>query len=301
MSMRSSSRIALAIAIPLLLAPIVAHAQIEESLESYTENNAAGYLEPFRDTLASGLGSGLYATADVDRARPYFRLGAYVMLVGFSDEDRTFLAEAEDYFPGTGGPYEAPTVIGDSEGSVVEGPGGTSFQFPGGLDLDRLPVAAPQITVGGVLGSEVTLRWFSGEFGDTEIGDVSLFGLGLRHSISQYLPASPVAIAGSFAYQTFEIGNGLVDFSQTTFGVQASKAFPVVEPYAGLNLHMSSMSSEYTYTAGDADRTIEVDFDDATQVQLILGLNVRLLVLNLTGEVGIGDQTTTTLGLTLGL
>jgi hypothetical protein len=296
MSFRSTAALAAA----LLTLPLAASAQIEENLSSYTENNAAGYLEPFRDTISSGLGSGLFTTADIPKSRPYFRVAARAMLVQFSDDDRTFQATAEDYFPGTGS-YEAPTVIGDTDPDPVPGPGGTSFQFPGGLDIDRLPIAAPQLVVGGFMGTEAMLRFFSGEFGEDDIGDVSLFGIGARHSISQYVPASPVALSASVMYQTFEIGDGLVDFSQTSLGVQASRSFPFVEPYAGLALHMSSMSSEYEFDAAGETETIDVDFDDQTNVQLTLGAALKLLVFRLNGELGVGDQTTFSLGLSLGI
>ncbi|HKK71527.1 MAG TPA: DUF6588 family protein [Candidatus Krumholzibacteria bacterium] len=296
MSIRSTAALAAA----LLMLPVAASAQLEENLSSYTENNATGYLEPFRDTISAGLGSGLFTTAEIPRSRPYFQLGMRAMLVQFSDDDRTFEATAEDYFPGTG-TYDAPTVIGDTDPDPVAGPGGTSFQFPGGLDIDRLPIAAPQLSVGGFLGTEAMVRFFTGEFGDDDIGDISLFGIGLRHSVSQYVPASPVSIAASVMYQTFEIGDGLVDFSQTSLGVQASRRFPVVEPYAGLALHMSSMSSEYEFDATGDPETLEVDFDDETNVQLTLGATLHLLVFRLNGELGVGDQTTYTLGLSLGI
>ena len=298
--MNSRSTIATLVAITVLALPLMASAQIEENLSAYTETNAAGYLEPFRDTLASGLGSGMYTTADIPKARPYFQLAFRAMIVGFSDEDRTFDATAEDYFPGTG-TFEAPTVIGDGNPDPVDGPGGTQFQFPGGLDLDRLPVAAPQLVVGGFMGTEAMLRWFDGDFGDADIGSVSLFGLGVRHSISQYVPTLPVSIAGSFMYQNFSIGDDLVDFSQTSFGVQASKKFPFVEPYAGLALHFSSMDAEYEFTGGGVEETIAVEFDSQTSAQLTLGTTLNLFVLKLNGEVGIGEQTTYTLGLSLGL
>lgn len=291
--------IALLVAIALLVLPQISSAQIEDNLSAYTENNAAGYLEPFRDTLSSGLGSGWYNSADIPQARPYFQIGFRAMIVGFSDDDRTFAAQAEDYFPGSG-TFDAPTVIGDTDPEPVSS-GGLEFQFPGGLDLDRLPVAAPQLVVGGFMGTEAMLRWFDGEFGDTDIGKVSLLGLGVRHSISQYFPTLPVAVAGMFAYQSFEIGDKLVDFSQTTIGVQASKKFPIVEPYAGLAMHFSSMESEYTFSAGGTDETIDVEFDSQTSAQLTLGATLNFFVLKLNGELGVGEQTTYTLGLSLGL
>ena len=170
----------------LVTAP-TAPAQIADNLAGFTDENTKGYLEPLRDVFGSGLSDGIYSSADLNSLKPYVRLDLRVMVVRFSDSDRTYMANPESYFPGTG-TYEVPTVIGDETGQTVTS-GPAQFTFPGGLDVSGLPIAAPQLVVGGVMGSEGILRYFNASYGDNELGEFSLFGIGARHSISQYLPA----------------------------------------------------------------------------------------------------------------
>jgi hypothetical protein len=228
------------------------------------------------------------------------------MIMRFGDDDRVFTAKAPDYFP-AGGSYEVPTVVGDTEGTPVTDacpcpPGtGLTYTFPGGLDLSGLPLAVPQIAVGGVMGSEAIVRFFSAEIGDAEIGNITLFGIGARHSISQYVPTLPVSLSGMIFYQKFKLGDDLVDFSQLSVGVQASKRFLYFEPYAGLGIDRSSMSTKYDFDDGSGNtETLDVDFEDDSRVHLTLGAALRFFLVHLNGEVNISDQTSFALGLSVG-
>ena len=284
-----------------LAVPRPASAQIADNISGFTDENTRGYLEPLRDTFASGLSDGLFTSAHINSIRPYFRLELRAMLVRFNDDDRTFEANPEAYFPGSG-TYDAPTVIGSEEGLTVHDNGtNTDFTFPGGLDIDGLALAAPQLVVGGVLGSEAILRYFTAEFGDNELGDINLFGIGGRHSISQYFPVLPVDLSGMIFYQRFTLGDDLAKFNMLSFGVQASKRFTFFEPYAGLGLDRSSMKAEYEYDGGGADETLEVEFEDQTNAHLTLGAALRLFVFHLNGEVNVSEQTSYALGLSLGM
>jgi hypothetical protein len=288
-------------ALCVLATPRPASAQIADNISGFTDENTKGYLEPLRDTFASGLSDGLFTSAHINSVRPYFRLELRAMLVRFNDDDRTFQARPEDYFPGSG-TYDVPTVIGSEQGVTVNDSGsGTSFTFPGGLDIDGLALAAPQLIVGGVAGTEAILRYFTAEFGDNELGDINLFGIGGRHSISQYLPTLPVDVAGMIFFQRFSLGDDLAKFDMLSFGVQASKRFTFFEPYVGVGLDRSSMTAEYEYDGGGADETLEVEFDSQTNPHLTLGAALRLFVFHINGEVNVSEQTSYALGLSLGM
>jgi hypothetical protein len=302
--MRHPSRALLAAAALLWTAgaPVVVHAQIEDNLSAYTGPNAQGYLEPLRGTLSSGLGAGLYTSASIPKTGVYFRVDLRAMVIRLGDDDRFFPAVTEDYYPGTVTTTQSPTVVGPTDAvTVTDGGTGTSFTFPGGLDLEQLPLAAPQLTVGGIAGSELMLRFFAAEFGDNELGDISLFAIGARHSISQYFPTLPFAVSGMLAYQKFSLGDDFVDFSMLSFGVQASKPFRFVEPYAGLSLDRSSMDLEYTSSlGGTGTQPVSVEFESQSDARLTLGAALRLAVVHLNGEVNVGDRTTFVLGLSFG-
>ena len=283
-------------------APSALHAQIEDNLSAYTGPNARGYLEPLRGSLSSGLGSGLYTSAEIPRTGIYFRVDLRAMQVSLGEDDRFFDAVTEDYYPGATTGARTSTVVGPTEAVTVTDSGsGSSFVFPGGLDLTRLPLAAPQLTVGGIAGSEFLLRFFASEFGDNELGNISLFAIGARHSISQYLPMLPVRLAGMIAYQRFGVGEDFIDFSMLSVGVQASKPFPWIEPYVGLGLDRSSMTLEYdSELGGSGTQRVSVDFDSETSARLTLGAALRMAIVHLNGEVNVGDRTTFALGLSFG-
>ncbi len=192
-------------------------AQIEDQLSAYTGANATGYLQPFSSAFGADLNSGIFRSASIPKMRPKIRLELQVMSVIFGDDDKTFRAVTERGF--TPVTYaNAPTVVGSGKALIVEGDGGTAFAFPGGFDLHSFALAAPQLRAGGLFGTEVIFRYFAldvGGSGDSEdsedsdsgLGKISLFGIGLKHSVSQYLPPLfPVDISAGFFWQSFSLG-----------------------------------------------------------------------------------------------
>lgn len=292
---RPGTSLALVLAVVLMAAP--ASAGLEDNLKPYTGANAEGYMMPLRDALASGLSDGLFSSAHIAQAMPYVRVGLRAMIINYGSDDETFSAVPEDYFDGPMDPVTASTLVGPGESVVVDGNNGSQFIFPGGLEISRTALAVPQITVGGLKGTEATLRFISLELGDDELGDFSLFGIGGRHSISQYFEGLPVDLAGMLFYQGLSLGDDFMDFSMVSFGVQASKRFPIVEPYAGLGIDSSSMEVVYEGQAGD---DITLEFDRANNFHLTLGAALRLTLVHLSAEINVSDQTSFALGLSVG-
>jgi len=292
---RLGTTLALVLAIGLAAAP--ASAQVEESLSAYTGANAEGYMMPLRDALASGLSDGLFTSGHIPQAKPYVRVGLRAMIINYGSDDETFSAVPESYFDGPSDPVTASTLVGPGESVVVDGNNGSQFVFPGGLEISRTALAVPQITVGGLKGTEATLRVISLELGDDELGDFSLFGIGARHSISQYFDALPVDLAGGLFFQSLSLGEDFLDFSMVSFGVQASTRFPIVAPYAGLGLDSSSMEVVYDDIDGNE---VTLEFDRANNFHLTLGAAVRLTLVHLSAEINVSDQTSFALGLSVG-
>lgn len=303
---RFHSLSAIALLILMIAAPATHAQDIERNLRSYAEDNAVGYLNPLRDAFASGMSDGLFTSAHIPTAKPYVRLDLRAMIMRFGDDDKTFQARTPSYFP-SNETYEVPTVVGSGEETRITDtcpcpPGtGLTYPFPGGLDLDGLPLAVPQLVAGGIMGSEAILRYFTAEIGDAEIGDINLFGIGARHSINQYLPGLPLSLSAMVFFQKFKVGDDFVDFNQLSFGVQASKRFLYFEPYAGVGYDRSSMSLEYDYDDGSGSlQKLNVDFDDDNRAHLTLGAALRFFLVHLNGEVNISEQTSYAIGLSVG-
>jgi hypothetical protein len=252
-----------------------ASAQLADNLASYDDASVEGYLKPFQGALGQGLNMNFFTTADIPQQGFHARFDIKVMSVFFKDADDTFVAT-------TGGDFtpveqeRVSTAVGPGQSVTVPGDGGTEFIFPGGLDMTSLSLGVPQLTVGGFKGTELFLRWLAVPTETDEIGDVSTFGLGARHSISQYIPSSPFAIAGAIFYQTLSADTDLLDVSTFSIGVHGSYDIGMLTALAGLSYDTVSMSSTYVSKTGAVDERITVDFDSEGSIHFSLGVALVL-------------------------
>lgn len=296
-------------------------AQIEDQLSAYTGANATGYLQPFSSAFGADLNTGIFRTASIPKMGPKIRLEFQVMSVIFGDDDRTFRAVTERGF--TPRKYaDAPTVVGSGRALIVPGDGGTAFAFPGGFDLHSFALAAPQLRVGAVFGTEAILRYFafdaggsedSGDSGDSEssdsgIGKISLFGIGLKHSVSQYMPTLlPVSLSVGFFWQSFSLGENqsgdkLLSSHAFSVGVQASKKMvKFLEPYAGVSYDTHSMNVSYESKATDSTKSIDIDFEKDSSLHLTLGLMLEFPVVKGFAEYNVAGQNSFAFGLGFGI
>lgn len=299
----------------LCLAPPLS-AQIEDQLSAYTGKNAMGYLQPFSSAFGADLNSGIFRTASIPKMRPKIRLELQVMSVIFGDDDRTFRAVTERGFTPETYAY-APTVVGSGKALIVEGDGGTAFAFPGGFDLNSFALAAPQLRAGGLFGTELILRYFaidikgsqdSEDSKSSDLGKISLFGIGLKHSISQYLPPGiPVDLSAGFFWQSFGLGENkegdkLISSKAFSIGVQASKKVAMFfEPYTGVSYDTHSMSVSYESEATGSKKAIDIDFEKDSSLHLTLGLALELPVMKAFAEYNIAGMNSFVLGVGFGI
>jgi hypothetical protein len=287
--------------VALLAIATTAAAQIEDQVSAYTGDNAKSYLEPLSTAIGADLTSAIWTSGYIP-AEDGFHLSFETRVVGliFSDDMRTFTATTEAGFtPET--EQEAPTVIGDGDAIVIPGDEGTSFAFPGGFDVNSFALAVPQVRIGAYKGTEMLIRYFAVNTGDLEVGDVTLYGFGVHHSISQYLaPDFPVDLAAGIFYQKLKIGDDLMDATAYSFGVQASKRYPagfaMFEPYASLSVDMFSNDVSYM---GET-QTISLEYETDTSVDFTVGVNLHAGFLSLNGEYSISGQNTFAFGFGLG-
>ena len=243
------------ILLALSVAPVRAQ-DIGQQISVLTAQNAQGFVGP----LARGIGHALTA-GFVSSADPHGMLGfdVGVRLVGtrFPEIDETFevvLPAAATYTSLLFGaktysdPYAAsnngrsPTVAGEGSG-VVLSPTGTfrgdltltgldpddfDIQFPEGLDFSAAPLVVLEGSLGIGFGTQIMARVVptinvGKPLGVDEIGDVSAFGFGVMHSLTQWLPVpTPFwdvsVVAGT---QKLELGNYAVA-EGTTLGIVTS-------------------------------------------------------------------------------
>jgi hypothetical protein len=262
---------------PLSVGSAFAQGAVQTQVSVYTGANAVGYLQPLANAFGATLNSALGYSAYIPRTSFHLSLEAPVMGVIFEDTDRTFEATTEvGFIPST--TQIAPTAVGSGDAVTVIGNGGASFAFPGGLDLHSFGLVVPQLRVSSLAGTEAVVRWIAFDKGDSDIGNIALFGIGGRHSLSQYMGEAPVLdMAIGALWQTFKVGENDQgrDFCSTealSVQLQASRRFPVpfvlFEPYATLAWEKLDVDLEYDGPDGEP---VRIALEGQNEVRFTIG------------------------------
>lgn len=215
-----------------------------------------------------------------------------------------------------------PTVIGSEnenvkivfDGAMIEG-----YNVPAQVieltgvtgimkDLEILPLAAPQASIGTIFGTQITFRYLPGIEIDEEIGEINYFGFGIQHNPEIWLGIPlPFNIAAGFFTQTLEIGK-YIKATTTSFGLNASKklgpGFLNLTPYAGYMFESSNLEFTYDYNidtpAGPSTQSIRFDMDGKNKNRMTVGLCLKLGIFNINADYNIGKVNSATAGLMIG-
>ena len=262
-----------------------ASAQLADNLSSFDESTVQGYLKPLQETVGQALNTAFFTTAAIPERGFHARLDLKLMSVFVKDSDRTFQAV-------TGGDFspqqrtETSTIFGPGNSATVTGDANTQYTFPGGVDLGSLSLVVPQITIGAFKGTEAYVRWLAAGTNEPELGTVTTWGIGGRHSISQYL-GGPIDLAGAIFYQKLSAETDLLDVSTFSIGAQASTdLLPFLRALGALSYDSVSMSTTYVKKTGAVDEPVTVDLDTAGSLHVSLGafIGVGPVGLSITGD-----------------
>jgi hypothetical protein len=274
-----------------------AQSKLEDALGQFDSETVKGYIQPMADFFGANMNAGHYHSASipVTGLKIEFDVIGMGSLVG--DDQKTFEAAAPPGFGVT--TFETATIYG-GKGATIYGPDSLSYSGSDGIiDASLFPLAVPQLTVGSVYGTEATIRYIgTPSIGDDEFPSTTLFGIGARHSISQYLPAVPLDISAGFFYSSFSVGD-LIDFTGLSIGAQASKSFAVAHVYGGLAWEKSTMNISYTSSAPGAGN-VDLDLDGDNSFRFTLGAGLSLGVLKVFADANFGSITNFSGGIGLG-
>ncbi len=289
----------------LLFCPLIMMGQdLEDYLSKYTSENGQLYLQPFANAFSADLNSGLYHNAKIKNKGFQLYIGIVSQVAVIPGKAKTFTATIEDdYFSSsTVTVKDAPTIFGAGEGPYVESPdnNGLGMYLPGGLEMDYLPLAMPQITIGSLYGTDLSARYISVAVED--LGDVQLFGWGIRHSVDQYLEILPLNVAVGYYNQKFKVGD-YVDAKTSVFNVQASYDIPIITFYGGLGYETGKIDVEYTYEgSGDlSGDKISFELEAEGSIRATVGLCFNLGPVKIHGDYNLANQNTFAVGLGIGI
>ena len=188
------------------------------------------YIAPWANAFAAGANGSWYNTA-----KPH-KFGGFDITFGFNVGIVPSTADTYDVskigltnFTGTGmaSTISGPNVAGPVLSSKpVSGIAPVTFQTPPGTEWRFMPVPALQAGIGLPLGSELKIRYIPKI--TISDGDVSSWGLGLLHSIMQYIPGNDllpfdVSVFGGF---TKFNANVPIDFQPDSYDNYSSKYTP---------------------------------------------------------------------------
>ncbi len=276
--------------------------RLEDAIRQLSGENVRGYVQPFMNGVGANLNSGWYNTADISDVGFHFRLQVIGMGTLIGDADKTYYAVPPQPLDQT--PVETATLFGD-RGTTVNGPGGTTYQFQNGqVKTNILPAATLQLTVGNIFGTQAIIRYLPPDvrylfsYKGDDFPKTTFFGIGARHSVSRYLPSSPIDLAGGFFYQKLTIGD-IMEAKALIFGGQVSKSFSVLTLYGGLQYETSTLTLSYTNSTTNA--IVNTEIDGENHIRATAGLTLNLVILNLNADVSIGKVTVLSCGLSFGM
>lgn len=270
----------------ILFCTISLQAQFEDRFNELSKDLQKGYSTPLATWTGTYLNSGGYYSASVSKLFG-FKLSLIGMMIFIPEDQQTFSLDDGS---------KTATFFGD-KGAAVPGSSGY-LVYPPGVNQTTVPAVIPQIAV-STLGSELMLRYIPA----IDIKDVSfdLFGFGVKHSISQYIPLLPVDIAVQVMYSKFSLdGPDLsIGTSNLAFNAHASRSFGLVTLYGGLQYESTTLDIDYTFVENNTGLSEEVkaSIDGDNGVRLTLGAALRMAVVVLNADINIGSQTALVAGL----
>jgi hypothetical protein len=288
----------------MLTALPVSGQKVEDFVSKYTQENGKGYMQPLADAMGACLNSGWYRGAHIPMVGLHLTIGVETMWAFIGSSAKTFNAQTGEFFypPQT---VKAPTLFGATQGVTATGtdqsgtPNGTVYAFPGGMNIKRLPILAPQVTIGSIMGTEATVRWFATS-SVKDIGKIELIGWGLRHSISQYIPLLPVDLAAGFFTQSFKVGD-IVEATSTLVGVQGSVSQSILVLYGGLGVEFSTLKISYDYKNEDVTETIKFDLKGKNKMRMTVGAGLNLPGIKIHADYNISSQSVLSAGIGIGI
>ena len=301
--LRASGALTSAVALSVLLstAALAEDGAVQNQISVYTGPNAVGYLQPLANAFGAALNSSFGYTAYIPKASFHISLEAPVMGVFFEDADRSFEATTESGFQPTT-TTSVPTVVGPGEAVIVSGTGGATFAFPGGLDLNSFGLVVPQFRISALAGTEAVIRWIAFESGDADVGKIDLFGIGGRHSLSQYMGEKPpVDLAVGVLWQTFDVGDNFVSTDALAIQLQASKRAPIgfmtLEPYTALG--WEKLDADVTYD-GPNGVPEDISLEGSNDIRFTLGAGLNFVAGQVWADYSFASVNNFSFGLALG-
>ena len=327
-----------------------AHAQLLDGLETVllakedAQKLIQGYTNPLAKSFIYGLNTGWAHSAKTHKQLGFdLSIGVGASLV--SDADLSFNPTGLRYaeVPSNG----LPTVFSRSNSVPLDVliPANSetdelraTLDFPGGvgddLPISGVPVPTAQLSIGAVANTDVIVRFVPES--NLEGASVSLWGLGLKHDLTQYLGpidklpfnlsilAAQTTVSSRYNIeQTTLSENPMADMRYVDFNLKAqtvqllgSLDFPFISVFGAVGISRGSADLgmkgiyelEYTQQVGGFEVPIVTSISDpltldysANSTLATIGTRLNLAILKIYAQYSLQEYSTATVGVSLGL
>jgi len=155
---------------------------------------------------------------------------------------------------GLGGLQLSPAALRSLQDAISRLP--NEVALPPGQNMMLLPLSVPQVELGTLFGTELLMRYIPALNWGNNIGQFGFWGLGLKHSLSQYLTNAPFELAAQGLIQSTSLTNTIgvtgarLEANATTYSLNlhASKRWGFFEVFGGLSYDRFDIRADYTFT-----------------------------------------------------
>lgn len=286
------STIALLAALVLVSPAVKAQSQFEVTIQQFSSDEVRGYVQPMVDMFGANINAGLYHSAAIPKHGFHIRVDVIGMVSVVSDEHRKYDASLPSGFVPMSGSYKTSTVFGGKGTTFKDVRSGLEYKGSDGVfSTNVFPLFVPQATIGTFFGTEATVRYLTTPpLSGGKLPSSTLWGVGVRHSLSQYFGNDPPldAAIGGF-YSNFALGD-LMEISASAIDLQLSKSFSLLTLYSGIAIQQSSVNLHYTYRATEASspKLVDLSLKGANNFRLTTGLQIDLQAIKLFADANFG-------------
>ena len=285
-------------------------AQAEKLIEAY--------FTPMAESFGAGLNSGWYNTAKPHSLGGFdVTLTLNTVIIPNSAENFKIGDSFENVFESAAN--KASTIFGsDKETEMIYTNSVTdssfNFKMPGGLKTPAVPLPMIQAGIGLVKNTALDIRYMP----MLNVGDninVTLFGIGIKHDLLQWIPVIGDAIPMSLSLQggytslstELKINEQEVSLNTnaTTINLVASKKLLMLTGYVGLGYN--SATTTFTSDANfdldgiQFDEKVEVAFESNKNLRTNIGLRLNMTLVTIQADYTFAEYPTATLGLGVSL
>ena len=334
----------------LIFGASTAQAQLLDGLETVllakedAQKLIKGYTNPLAKSFIYGLNTGWAHSAKTHKQLGFdLSIGVGASMV--SDADFSFIPNGLRYaeVPSNG----LPTIFSKSNSVPLDVliPANSetdelraTLEFPGGvgddLPISGVPVPTAQLSVGAVLNTDVIVRFVPES--NLEGASVSLWGLGLKHDLTQYLGpidklpfnlsilAAQTTVSSRYNFEPNTLSqNPTADMRYVDFNLKAqtvqllgSLDFPFISVFGAVGISRGSADLgmkgvyelEYTQQVGGFEVPIVTSITDpvsldysANSALATIGARLNLAIVKIYGQYSLQEYSTASVGVSLGL